>query len=275
MNMINNESVRQGILDDMIEIITGILPTNAYALKGGYVLKNILNSSPSTRDVRHTSDIDIDLSVEEYYDLIICGLTPYLDSLVQRDIIHSYSCRPLKHLKDGRFASAAVRLYRKRDENSPKFVYCGVDMNIHPLYYGVVSFNGIPVYSLERIVSDKFLALYTGDREQILHRVKDVLDLYLIDQYIKERGVSLDFKIIATNITERLGRGSVADLRNPSHLERLFISDYNSVVISMERLIKSNRVSKEMLNYSSSSAIIRHVIEILNSLRCSYYEQVL
>lgn len=266
----NKKSTRERILQDMFSIVRSVLPTSSYAFKGGYMLKTILNSSAKTRNIRHTTDLDIDISSEEYFDKIVDSLKPYLESLKSAGVIYSYMFkRP--QIKGTRNISGSVRLYRKGSENTKKYVFCGIDIGVHPLFYGIVQMvDGTNVYSLERSLADKFCAMYFQEEKGILHRAKDIMDLFLIQQYLTEQSVQLNFKLILFSIHSKLEDMRLSALPDVSSLERIYVYKKTALVDAVKQTIMSERIQEELLDYSSASDIIKSAISFVNVLRGKY-----
>ena len=250
------------ILNDMYQAICSVLPVSSYAFKGGYVLKSILDTNPSTKDLRRTTDLDMDISKEEYYDMIINALIPVGDKWIARGVVSSY-----KYTKPTERTSGYFKLYKKPSENVRSFVFCGIDIGLHPLFYGIIQLNnGVNVYSLERMVSDKLWVMFIGTKKQILHRSKDILDIYLVLRYLTEQHKSLNKQELLKNINMRIKTNGVS-LSNKSNLETLFLSDPKAVYNSMHSLISSVRVAVEFKNDLDINSIIKTTIVFINSVR--------
>lgn len=250
------------ILSDMFNAICSVLPVSTYAFKGGYVLKSILDSHPSTKDLRRTTDLDMDVSSEEYFDMVIQALIPVAEKWISRGVVQSY-----KYAKPTEKMVGYFKLYRKPSQNIRAFVFCGVDIGLHPLYYGIVRLNnGINVYSIERMLSDKLWAMYTGTEKLIIHRAKDILDVYLICRYYSEQGRSLDTQGLVYGIRVHMQQSGIYKL-GTSNLERLFINKPQTVYNALSSLINSVRVSDDFRSDLNINTILKTTIKFLNSVR--------
>lgn len=176
---------REAILHDLYSLIGSRLPSSSYAMKGGYVLRSLLDEVAETRDIRYTEDIDVSIKGIEYFGSIVDAVLPYIQRLIANGTIYSYKIQE-PNIETGR--SGYIKLYRKATANTRAYVYCGIDVDIRALDYGIVTLNdGMSSYSIERMLADKFMALYFGDLKRILHSSKDIVDIYLICfQYISK-----------------------------------------------------------------------------------------
>lgn len=250
------------ILNDMYRAICSVLPVSSYAFKGGYVLKSILDSYPTTKDLRRTTDIDIDISSEEYFSEIINALIPVAETWIARGIVNSY-----KYSKPTKQISGYFKLYKKPSANSKAFVFCGVDIGLHPIFYGIIRLNsGINVYSIERMLSDKVWVMFTGTDKLLIHRSKDILDIYLILRYYSEQNKQLNTQELKVDIYHKMSEAGVQYLGR-SNLETLFINNPKVVYNAVYSLINSVRVSVEFREDLNVNTIIKTTIKFLNSVR--------
>ena len=265
---------RECILREFVERIKATIPSDGYALNGGYILESILNSCSATRDTRYTTDIDLSLSCEEYQELLIGAIVPYLDELKTKGIIYSYSIERLGISKNCLPTSGRVVLYKKDGPNIRKRVFCGIDFDLHPLFYGLIRFtDGTTAYSLSRSIGDKFIALYLSDEKKLLHRSKDIIDLYLIDQFLSETKREINFSITLRSIKEDLVNVyNIRELPIRSNLELLLIKRPESVYDEIKHTLKTIRINEDMLRYSSIEDIITVSITFINTIRSKYYE---
>lgn len=265
---------RDLILKDFVNIIKSTIPTNGYAFKGGYILKSILSSCDKTKNIRHTTDIDVDLSCEEYQELLINRVIPYLEELKRKGVIYSYAINKVEISASGVPISGRIILYRKPSANVKKRVFCGIDFNVHPLFYGIVKMSdGTSIYAIERTLGDKFMALYLASEKKLLHRVKDILDLYLLNQFLTEKDAKLDFSITLRTIQEELVQNYNLSLLPPvSDLEKMLISNPEKLYNEVRYLLKTERVSADLLEYSTVPDIVKVAVSFINVVRCKYYE---
>lgn len=250
------------MLSDMFNAICSVLPVSTYAFKGGYVLKSILDTHPSTKDLRRTTDLDMDVSSEEYFDMIIQALIPVAERWISKGVVQFY-----KYAKPTEKTVGYFKLYKKPSQNIKAFVFCGVDIGLHPLYYGIVRLNnGINVYSIERMLSDKLWALYIGTEKSIIHRVKDILDVYLICRYYSEQSKSLDTQSLVYGIKVHMQQSEVYNL-GTSNLERLIINKPQAIYNALNSLVNSVRVSDEFKADLNINTVLKTTINFLNSAR--------
>lgn len=244
---VDYEVLKNTILNDLYHLIGCSMDKGLYAFKGGYVLSKALPN------IRRTGDIDITILNEHTFELATANLRSYLDSLVSNGYIWGYKFKAPK-IEGTRNISGGVKLYAKRDENSPKWVLCGIDMSIHPLDNGVeLSVDGYPQYTKEHMLSDKVSALY-GSERNVLRRIRDVLDIYLILS-ISNR---LDFRLFYCNLR--------VDYRQLSTFEKLLRSNPKLVLSKLnELLVNGERVSQNV--GISCNTVVSVVIRFLTTIR--------
>ena len=166
-------------IDELLSIIFRYL-CNAlsgrtdYALKGGYIVSHFI--SPN---MRNTTDVDLSIESINTFDYIVNSLSPLLNELVTNGYIYTYTVsKPI--VTEQKKRSGSIRLYAKRDENTRKYQLCKIDMGIHSLSFGIRLLNGLNVFSIERMLSDKISVLYS-DFNTIYRRCKDLYDIYLFN----------------------------------------------------------------------------------------------
>lgn len=125
MNSVDVLIEKQWMLDQMFNVVKSVLPVEAYAMKCGYILRAILNNGSNVKNFRKTSDIDLDIISKEYFTLIVDKIVPLVEHWVNLGKIHKYT---ISEPKDN--ATGNIKLYRKRDENTKAFVFCGIDIVI-------------------------------------------------------------------------------------------------------------------------------------------------
>lgn len=260
---INSEDVvieKQCMLDEMFNILKSSLPIEAYAMKGGYILSAILNTDGNTKDFRRTSDIDLDVTSKDYFTVIVDRLTPLLESWVKGCKIYKYSISGPKNTATGN-----IRLYRKRDANTKAFVFCGVDIAIHPLSYGIMMLeDGFPCYSIERMLADKFWSMYfTSNKKMLYHRIKDILDIHLIGRYLNTNEKSLNEDLLISSVKKRMEMVNVSKLSSISNFELLFQSYPESVVDVLRKEIEF-RISPKMICTLNVEDVISDSLAFIN-----------
>ena len=251
---------KQWMLDSIFQIIKNVLPIESYAMKGGYILKSILNTSSITKDIRVTSDIDLDVISQNYFDVVVEGIKPVIEEWVQEGRINKYSITYPKERSTGN-----IKLYKKRDENSKAFVFCGIDLAIHPVSYGtVVLNNGLRYYSIERMLADKFWAMYSiKDKKVLYHRIKDLLDIYLIGRYLRGNNLNINENILVKCVKMRMESAGVTNLSSTSSIETVFQMYPESVydVVTKELLL---RVSPNMSRSIDADVVISEGLSFMN-----------
>ena len=271
MGNIELENLRNEIIEDLVKIIGEVIPLEGYAIKGGYLLKKILNGCEKTANIKSTLDLDIDISCEEYQDMLFDALTEYLNKIQMEGKIYSYTLTKPGISKSGKPTAGRVRMYRKFDANCRKWLFCSLDFDVHPLFYGIVTYDGKPGYSIERIIADKFMAMYMSVERSVLHRSKDIVDLYLINQYIAERDYLLDYSIIVAVIRERLVRVyKTSVLPSMSAMEELILNVPQELYSAVRDCLESDRVNEELLDYSSVEEMVRKVLNMVNYIKGVY-----
>lgn len=166
---LNSNSSDIEILDYVTLQLCHCLDTTKMAFKGGYILNKII-----TQEIpRATMDVDFSISIKEYYDNVKIVLNDIGSSLVSDGIIDSYE---IKESVEER-SSGGIKLHR--ESSSVKDL--GVDVGLHDIDHGVVPINILGVeaqrFSVERMLSDKILAIYSRKR---FRRPKDLYDFYII-----------------------------------------------------------------------------------------------
>lgn len=251
---------KQWMLDQMFNVLKGILPVESYAMKGGYILKSILNTNILTRNTRTTSDIDLDVVSNDYFELIINGITPLINSWVKEGKIYKYSIsNPRAN------ATGNIKLYRKRDENTKAFVFCGVDIAVHPVSYGIMMLEGeLPCYSIERMLADKFWSMYyTSSKKILYHRIKDLLDIYLIGRYLRSNCTEIREDLLIRCVKSRMQSSGVSSIGSISNIELLFQKYPESVYDLVSEEIKT-RVSSSMRNTVLAVDVINDGFAFIN-----------
>lgn len=217
------------INDKMFEILKSHKEElGIYAFKGGYVLSNY-----KVKEGRSTSDIDMSIENDISFDKIVNILTPFLNSLKNNGYIYNYKVKKPMITKDKNI-SGGISLYKKSNANAKAFKFCGIDISIHDLSYGVVQMkDGVYTFSDERSIADKLSLLFNGDIKQICRRCRDIYDIYLYSILNTE----LDVEILSKCLKKR----SVC-LLNKSNFERLLSSsDFNILYDELSKLMSDGK----------------------------------
>lgn len=224
------------INDKMFEILKSHKDEmGVYAFKGGYVLSNY-----KVKEGRSTSDIDMSIESDISFYKIVDILAPFLNSLKNSGYIYNYKVKKPMITKD-RNISGGISLYKKSNDNSKAFKFCGIDISIHDLSYGVVQMkDGIYAFSDERSIADKLSLLFNGDVKQICRRCRDIYDIYLYSILNTE----IDVEILSKCLNKR----SVC-ISNKSNFEKLLSSsDFYILYDELSKLISDgNRVDLEFI----------------------------
>lgn len=252
---------REAILHDLYSLIGSRLPSSSYAMKGGYVLRSLLDDVAETRDIRYTEDIDVSIKGIEYFGSIVDAVLPYIQRLIANGTIYSYKIQE-PNIETGR--SGYIKLYRKATANTRAYVYCGVDVDIRVLDYGIISLNdGTSSYSIERMLADKFMALYFGDLKRILHRSKDIVDIYLIVKYLKAGNMSVSISSITRSIKDQLVSQGITELGLCSSLEKVYMNNLQLLLKEMDSVKNFKRS-----NFNDNNIVVlNYVIQFINYVR--------
>lgn len=155
------------------------------AFKGGYMLTKLI---PNV--ARQSTDIDFSIDYDTLYYEMLSTLKSIGDHFVAEGYIERYevkeSIEPHK--------SGGADFYASTGEK-----VLGIDVGWHPTNFGTMHTDiGIATvrhFTVERMVSDKFVAILTKKR---FRRAKDLYDLYQIMQYY-----DLDLKLLRGCISAR------------------------------------------------------------------------
>ena len=252
---------REAILHDLYSLIGSRLPSSSYAMKGGYILRSLLDEVAETRDIRYTADIDVSVKGIEYFSSIVDAVLHYIQRLIANGTIYSYKIQE-PNIETGR--SGYIKLYRKATANTRAYVYCGVDVDIRALDYGIITLNdGMSSYSIERMLADKFMALYFGDLKRILHRSKDIVDIYLIVKYLKASHMSVSISSITRSIREQLVSQGITELGLCSSLESVYMNNLQLLLREMDSVKNFKRS-----NFNDDNIVVlTYVIQFINYVR--------
>lgn len=160
----------QDLMDKLAVIILTTLRQNyVYSFKGGWVLSKIF-----VNDFRKTSDVDMSIENENVFEVLKPRLIGFCENLMESGEIHNYKIKEPEPLRN---RSGFVKLYRL-DYRGIRYKVSGIDIGVKALDNCIVVLNGsIPVFTFERMLSDKFKVLFSPN---VQRRIKDVFDTRLI-----------------------------------------------------------------------------------------------
>ena len=249
-------NLRDNIIIDLVNIIKRST-LEGYAFKGGYILKTMLPNG-----FRETVDLDMSIESIEVFNSILKSIIPYVEDLKYKGLIHKYTVKtPIKGKVSG-----GIKMYKKPNENTRMFLFCGVDISIHDLSYGVIKFDGGNTFSPSRMVSDKLTVMYS-DRDTILRRCRDLYDIYLIGVFIGVNKEELLIDIVKS------GEAKGFNINRKSVLESLFYGDgsFSSMLINKLNTLLSNGVrvnrASGMTEKVKPIDLILYTTRVLESLR--------
>lgn len=209
-NILDKGISRKEVLNTMFNLIVNNNKISSYAMKGGYVLANFICND---EQMRSTSDIDMSVETEFDFNSVINAVVPYLDSLKDKGLIFDYKIKkPL--VTETRNMSGGIKVYKKFSENSRKKVFVGIDISLHSLSYGIVSYKGFKMFSLERTIADKISATYNSE-ERVLKRIRDLYDLYVLNLL----NIKLNKVLLSLCLSKRR-----VDLKKESTVEKMMHS---------------------------------------------------
>ena len=156
----------QDMLNYMALIVARYLECQK-AFKGGYMMNQILGS-----DSRLTHDIDFSIMNAEYYSKVKKVLEQLGDYFVARGLANSYT------VKDTITPTSSGGMTVYSEDGS---ILVGIDVGLHSLLYGTtdydISIGKVEAFSIERMLSDKILAILSRKR---FRRTKDLYDFYVL-----------------------------------------------------------------------------------------------
>lgn len=156
----------QDILD-YVALITARFLDSEKAFKGGYMLNQLLGE-----DSRMTHDIDFSIANKEAYEEVKTLLCKLGDYFVSHGLASEYKIKE----NIAETSSGGITIY----DNDGKTLV-GVDVGLHSLLYGTKRFNinigDVEAFSIERMLSDKLLAILSRKR---FRRTKDLYDFYVL-----------------------------------------------------------------------------------------------
>lgn len=150
-------------------VIECLKDTSSYSFKGGWVLSKIYPNN-----FRRTCDVDMSINSLDVFFKIESGLIELCEDLMSSGEIHNYkiiSPNPDKRRSGG------VKMYRLTPDGR-RYKVSGLDVSVKDLKEGVSLLKiGIPIFSFERMMSDKLKVLFS---DSCVRRVKDIFDCRLI-----------------------------------------------------------------------------------------------
>lgn len=167
--VISKDASEQEMLDYMVLVLARQMTCDA-AFKGGYMLNQLLGGAS-----RRTRDIDFSIAEEENYKDVKRILTGIAEKFLEIGLIADYRVKEDIAPKQ----SGGIDFY---DASGAKSL--GVDVGLHNISYGVrhynLAFADIDAFTIERMLSDKIIAILTRKR---FRRTKDLYDVYAITQF--------------------------------------------------------------------------------------------
>lgn len=154
----------------MLTLLNGIQECKM-AFKGGYLLNKILSDKS-----RFTHDIDFSIEFSEDYGKIKKVLYDMGEFLIKKGVAASYILK--EDIGPTRSGGIVIELKTKITNKKNKV---GVDVGLHPLNLGTVSYNldvgDICGFSVERMLSDKLQVIHSQKR---FRRTKDLYDVFIL-----------------------------------------------------------------------------------------------
>lgn len=234
------------VLNNLYTLIGDSVNKGEYSFKGGYILRKRLGNN-----IRRTTDLDLSIYKESTFEVISVPVIAYLETLKSKGVIWDYSVKTPK-IRGLRNISGGFKLYLKLNENTPKKLFCSVDISIHKVGKGIeLTPEGYPVYSNELMLCDKVKVLYS-DEYTVFRRIRDVADIYLL---INLSGSLLNKDLILMRLKELK-----VNISKISVLEMLLCSPQQSIKIneSLSRLLSDD------IKYNKNSQIKKE--EVLNTV---------
>lgn len=157
------------LLDYMVLVLSRYMTCSA-AFKGGYMLNQLL---PITSRLTH--DVDFSIAQRGDYEGVKRVLRLICEKFKKDGIITEYRIKSA--IEERR--SGGVDMY---DAEGVKIL--GVDVGLHNISYGIrhynLSFTEVDGFEIERMLSDKLIAITTRKR---FRRTKDLYDFYAITNF--------------------------------------------------------------------------------------------
>lgn len=186
MPPLKEHATEQELLDYMVLALTRNMTCSA-AFKGGYMLNKILGGHS-----RLTHDIDLSIAKKGDYEGTKKILALIGDKFCQSGYISRYEIKE----DIAERCSGGVDMY---DQEGKKIL--GVDIGLHDISYGIrhynIKFTDIEAFTVERMLSDKLIAITTRKR---FRRTKDLYDFYAITNFF-----DIDYQKLRDYIEKRGG----------------------------------------------------------------------
>lgn len=164
-----NGSTEQDMLDYMVLVLSRCMSC-AMAFKGGYMLNQLLGGAS-----RRTADIDFSIAYKGDYASVKDWLQKIAEKFIELNLITSYKVK--EDIQERQ--SGGIDMF---DSTGRKML--GVDVGLHNIGYGIrhydLGFTDVDGFSIERMLSDKIIAITTRKR---FRRTKDLYDVYAITNF--------------------------------------------------------------------------------------------
>lgn len=256
--------VKEMIMDTIFtELKNNSKSIGAFALKGGYVLTKY---TVKNKNLRCTSDIDMSVASLKVFHNIMAVIEPIAIRLKNEGVIFDYKIKE-PYVDDTRNTSGGIKFKRKVSPNTKAFFFCGVDISIHSMEYGLVTRDdGVVTFSDERSIADKISVIFNRDLYTICRRCRDLYDLYLYSK--------LNTVFIPESMLRCLKERNV-DLTKLSNFELCLRVDENrkQILSELEKMLLNGvRVDYEFAKKIklSPTKIVKEVEKVITVLRRTY-----
>lgn len=260
--------VKEMIMDTIFtELKNNSKSIGAFALKGGYVLTKY---TVKNKNLRCTSDIDMSVASLKVFHNIMAVIEPIAIRLKNEGVIFDYKIKE-PYVDDTRNTSGGIKfkrkVKRKVSPNTKVFFFCGVDISIHSMEYGLVTRDdGVVTFSDERSIADKISVIFNRDLYTICRRCRDLYDLYLYSK--------LNTVFIPESMLRCLKERNV-NLSKLSNFEKYLRvdEDREQILAELEKMLSSGvRVDYEFAKKIkiSPTKIVKEVEKVISVLRRTY-----
>ena len=148
-----------------VTVINCLHDKHSFSFKGGWVLSKIYPN-----DFRRTCDVDMSIINKSIFDDLKVKLEELCENLISIGEIHNYK---ITEPNPDRKRSGGVKMFRLTP-NGIRYKASGLDVSVKDLSKGVSLLKiGIPIFTFERMMSDKLKVLFSSS---CVRRVKDVFD---------------------------------------------------------------------------------------------------
>lgn len=152
-----------------VTVIKCLHDKTSFSFKGGWVLSKIYPN-----DFRRTCDVDMSIVDKSLFDDLKIKLEELCESLMGMGEIHNYK---IIEPDPDRKRSGGVKMFRLTPSGI-RYKASGLDVSVKDLSDGVSILSiGIPVFTFERMMTDKFKVLFS---RSCARRVKDIFDCRLL-----------------------------------------------------------------------------------------------